>query len=157
MKIVGYTVGTPLPKPNLKQTDPTKGDYIKGKEILDEKYIKVDEQELTEDQKAQARANVNAVSVEEVGELINDVAYISTEDNENVENPDVETLDIVIDSALSETSTNPVQNKIVTAKINEVYEQLVELKNSSINVYSGNASAMTSDVGSDGDVYLVID
>jgi hypothetical protein len=157
MKIIGYTVGTTLPKPNLKQTDPTKGDYVKGKEILDEKYIKVEEQELTEDQKAQVRANVNAVSVEEVGELINDVAYISTEDNENVENPDVETLDIVIDSALSETSTNPVQNKIVTAKINEVYEQLVELKNSSINVYSGNASAMTSDVGSDGDVYLVID
>jgi hypothetical protein len=73
MKIIGYTVGTPLPKPNLKQTDPTKGDYVKGKEILDEKYIKVDEQELTEDQKAQARANVNAVSMEEARELIDGV------------------------------------------------------------------------------------
>lgn len=31
-KIIGVTVGTPLPKPNLMQTDPTKGDYVKGKE-----------------------------------------------------------------------------------------------------------------------------
>ena len=31
MKIVGNTVGMGLPKPNMKQTDPTKGDYIKGK------------------------------------------------------------------------------------------------------------------------------
>ena len=32
MKIIGNTVGTPLPKPNLMQTDPKKGDYVKGKE-----------------------------------------------------------------------------------------------------------------------------
>ena len=31
MKIIGNTVGTPLPKPDFKQTDPTKGDYIKNK------------------------------------------------------------------------------------------------------------------------------
>ena len=30
-KIIGVTVGTQLPKPNFKQTDPTKGDYIKNK------------------------------------------------------------------------------------------------------------------------------
>ena len=30
MKIVGNTVGTTMPKPNLDQTDPTKGDYILG-------------------------------------------------------------------------------------------------------------------------------
>lgn len=30
-KIIGITVGTTLPKPNFKQTDPTKGDYIKNK------------------------------------------------------------------------------------------------------------------------------
>ena len=34
MKIIGATIGTTLPKPNFKQTDPTKGDYIKNK--LDE-------------------------------------------------------------------------------------------------------------------------
>lgn len=32
MKIIGNTVGTPLPKPNLMQSDPKKGDYVKGKE-----------------------------------------------------------------------------------------------------------------------------
>ena len=32
-KIIGVTVGSPLPKPNLKQTDPKKGDYVKGKDI----------------------------------------------------------------------------------------------------------------------------
>lgn len=30
-KIIGVTVGSPLPKPDLTQTDPTKGDYVKGK------------------------------------------------------------------------------------------------------------------------------
>jgi hypothetical protein len=30
-KIIGVTVGSSLPKPNFKQTDPTKGDYIKNK------------------------------------------------------------------------------------------------------------------------------
>lgn len=30
-KIIGNTVGMGLPKPNLMQTDPSKGDYVKGK------------------------------------------------------------------------------------------------------------------------------
>lgn len=34
MKIIGYTVGTTLPKPSFAQTDPSKGDYIKDKEVL---------------------------------------------------------------------------------------------------------------------------
>lgn len=29
-KIIGVTVGTTLPKPNFDQTDPNKGDFIKG-------------------------------------------------------------------------------------------------------------------------------
>lgn len=31
-KIIGNTVGMGLPKPNLMQTDPSKGDFVKGKE-----------------------------------------------------------------------------------------------------------------------------
>ena len=31
-KIIGATVGSPLPKSNLNQTDPTKGDYVKGRD-----------------------------------------------------------------------------------------------------------------------------
>ena len=40
-KIIGVTVGTQLPKPNFKQTDPTKGDYIKNKPemISDEEFF----------------------------------------------------------------------------------------------------------------------
>ena len=34
-KIIGVTVGTQLPKPNFKQTDPTKGDYIKNRPDFD--------------------------------------------------------------------------------------------------------------------------
>ena len=34
-KIIGVTVGTQLPKPNFKQTDPTKGDYIRNKPDFD--------------------------------------------------------------------------------------------------------------------------
>lgn len=35
MKIIGATVGTTIPKPSFKQTDPTKGDYIKDKPDFD--------------------------------------------------------------------------------------------------------------------------
>lgn len=32
-KIIGVTVGTQLPKPDFRQNDPTKGDYIKNKPV----------------------------------------------------------------------------------------------------------------------------
>lgn len=43
MKIIGYTVGTPLPKPNMAQTDYTQGDYVKNKEALDNRYYTEEE------------------------------------------------------------------------------------------------------------------
>lgn len=36
MKIVGNTVGTSLPKPDLRQKDPRKGDFVKGKDEIAE-------------------------------------------------------------------------------------------------------------------------
>ena len=33
-KIIGRTVGTTIPKPNLSQTDPKKGDYVHGKDAV---------------------------------------------------------------------------------------------------------------------------
>ena len=42
-KIIGVTVGTQLPKPNFKQTDPTKGDYIRNKPDFDGLKGNVDE------------------------------------------------------------------------------------------------------------------
>lgn len=128
MKIIGYTVGTTLPKPSLAQNDPTKGDYIKDKEILDEKYIKVDEQELTDEQKAQVRTNVDAVSMTEAEALTDSVAFIDAEDNENVENPDIEIASIVVDSILSTSSTNPVQNRVITQEINTLSETIASLQ-----------------------------
>lgn len=41
-KIIGVTVGTQLPKPNFKQTDPTKGDYIRNKPDFDGLKDRVD-------------------------------------------------------------------------------------------------------------------
>lgn len=65
-KIIGYTVGTTIPKPNFAQNDPKKGDFIKGRELLDAKYLNVEAQELTEAQKSQVRINIGAPSAEYV-------------------------------------------------------------------------------------------
>ena len=48
-KIIGVTVGTQLPKPNFKQNDPTKGDYIKNKPDFDGLKSKVEQIEVTVD------------------------------------------------------------------------------------------------------------
>jgi len=48
-KIIGVTVGTTLPKPNFKQTDPTKGDYIKNKPDFDGLKSKVEQIEVRVD------------------------------------------------------------------------------------------------------------
>lgn len=37
MKIVGIPVGNTMPRTNWEQTDPTKADYLKGREILDQR------------------------------------------------------------------------------------------------------------------------
>ena len=42
MKIVGNTVGMGLPKPNLKQTDPRKGDFVKGKDEIPTKASQIE-------------------------------------------------------------------------------------------------------------------
>ena len=41
-KIIGVAVGTTLPKPDFKQTDATKGDYIKNKPDYDGLKDRVD-------------------------------------------------------------------------------------------------------------------
>lgn len=62
MKIIGVPATTPLPKPNFDQKDPTKGDYIHGnRSFMD--AVTFTEQTLTDEQKAQARANIDAVAV----------------------------------------------------------------------------------------------
>lgn len=79
-------------------------------------------QVLSEEEKAQARENISAISLEELA----DVAYINKEDNENIENPDVEMTNVVVDSALSETSINPVQNKVITQELSKVSSAIAD-------------------------------
>ena len=52
MRIIGNTVGTTMPKPNLMQDDPSKGDYVKGKSIIPTKnsQLENDSGYLTEHQ-----------------------------------------------------------------------------------------------------------
>lgn len=64
---------------------------------------------------------------EQVETLSGQVAYINAEDNENVIDPDIEVTSITIDSALSETSTNAIQNVIVTKKFTELSEEIDNL------------------------------
>ena len=58
MKIIGYTVGTPLPKPNFDQTDPKKGDYIKG----DRSFLNIDDTLTNAGSPADAKATGDAIS-----------------------------------------------------------------------------------------------
>ena len=59
-----------------------------------------------------------------VDELSEDVAYINTIDNETITDTEISSTSVVIDSYLSETSTNPVQNKIITKQINELLQAI---------------------------------
>ena len=58
MKIVGYTVGTPLPKPNFDQTDPRKGDFIKG----DRSFLNMDDSLTEAGRPADAKATGDAIN-----------------------------------------------------------------------------------------------
>ena len=79
MKIVGNLVGTTLPKPNFKQTDPTKGDYIKGKpnlKALAEKDI-VEREDLNDDILLSLdKADAAMVSVDELSYAMGQKAQV---------------------------------------------------------------------------------
>lgn len=62
----------------------------------------------------------------ELDELSSDVAYISPIDNETITNPDISLGDIIVDSVLSTSSTNPVQNRVVTQELNLLSETIVD-------------------------------
>ena len=70
------------------------------------------------------------------------------------------TASITVDSSLSSTSTNPVQNKVINSALSglaNTYATKAELQAAiagTIYVYSG-VNEPTSDIGEDGDIYLV--
>ena len=57
MKIIGATVGTTKPKPNFDQTDPRKGDFIRG----DRTFITPDDTLNVEGRPADAKATGDAL------------------------------------------------------------------------------------------------
>jgi hypothetical protein len=72
-KIIGVTVGTMLPKPNFDQTDPSKGDYIKG----DRSFLNMDNTLSIEGRPADAKATGDALNqlqtnIDEVARLVGD-------------------------------------------------------------------------------------
>lgn len=76
MKIIGATVGTTTPKPNFDQTDPRKGDFIKG----DRSFLRVDDTLTESGISADARAvgeAINAViaNVDELSNQKSDVGH----------------------------------------------------------------------------------
>ena len=76
-KIIGVTVGSPLPKPNLMQTDPTKGDYVKGKkEFLEQAQGNVD---LTGYATEEFVLNKMSELPTKVSEFENDADFVSAE------------------------------------------------------------------------------
>ena len=82
-KIIGVTVGTTLPKPNFDQTDPRKGDYIRG----DRTFITPDDTLTHVGRPADAKATGDAInkvqtSIDEVSQIVenlNDVYYTESE------------------------------------------------------------------------------
>jgi hypothetical protein len=68
-KIRGNTVGTTMPRANLEQEDPTKADYVFGREMLlgAKTAVSYTPQALTDEQKAQVRENIGALGEGDVG------------------------------------------------------------------------------------------
>lgn len=63
-RIIGVTVGTQLPKPNFKQTDPTKGDYIKNKPDFEGLKNRVDTVEEQIDSALSQKSQVQIITWE---------------------------------------------------------------------------------------------
>ena len=76
-KIIGVTVGTQLPKPNFKQTDPTKGDYIKNKPDFDGLKTKVNDiQTLVGDKKVSEQITTAMEQKSQVQMITQDVSEV---------------------------------------------------------------------------------
>ena len=100
-KIIGVTVGTPLPKPNFDQTDPRKGDYIKG----DRSFITPDETLTQSGRPAEAKAVGDAI-VEINQNIANSVSGLATKKYVDIQ--DVATLseaNLYSDNQISDLAT----------------------------------------------------
>ena len=138
-KIIGVTVGTQLPKPNFKQTDPTKGDYIKNKPDFDGLKGRVD-------------AVSTLVGDKAVSEQINDaVAGLQDELNSKYEKPSTgiskEDLSSGVQSSLNKADT-AIQSLNGYATETYVNTQVADLVNSApetLNTLNELAAALGND------------
>lgn len=203
-KIIGVTVGTQLPKPNFKQDDPTKGDYIKNRPDFDglqsrvdsvsalvgdtkvseqisnaivTKVDKVDGQRLiTTDEADKLKAlvigengqvgisgTVNADNVQGLADKLAlkvdkvDGKGLSTNDYTTAEKSKLAAIEAganktIVDSALSDTSTNPVQNKVVNEAIDDLYYlvgdgTVADQISDALNSYNADMNAAQGEAG----------
>ena len=115
-KIIGVTVGTTLPKPNFKQTDPTKGDYIKNKPDFDGLKSKVEQIEVRvdtmqenayDDTELRGVVSENVAKIDTLNELVGNTKVEIQIDNA------VTTLESEIDGKL-ETMQSDIDSKVNT-------------------------------------------
>lgn len=102
------------------------------------------------DAKYDAKGSASAVLTEsksytdtKVDELSADVIHIDVTDNEDVTDTEVEPLRISIDNYLSNTSTNPVQNKVITAELNSLSNQITPITYGTDDLTAGTSSLTT--------------
>lgn len=81
-----------------------------------------------------------------VDSLKDSVAYIDLLDNETVEVENATAASTVVDSALSASSTNPVQNKVITSKINQIQRQIEDSNKRIDNIEQGLESVVPCEV-----------
>lgn len=96
-KIIGVTVGSQLPKPNFKQTDPTKGDYIKNKPDFEGLKSKVDTKADLVDGKVPVEQLPTDISV-----FTNTVGYLTSVPEEYITETELNSVIESFDTAISD-------------------------------------------------------
>ncbi len=98
-KIIGVTVGTTMPKPNFDQTDPSKGDYIRG----DRAFITPDDTLTQVGRPADAKATRDAIN--QVQTSIDEVTgVISNLDNRYYTEAEIDSMMADFDAAITSKS-----------------------------------------------------
>ncbi len=117
------------------------------------KLVRVVDQTFSAGEKAIARENIGAAEEEVVEQLSKNVAYINETQNETVTNPDIVVDGITVDGSLSTTSTNPVQNKVVTQEMNVLSARMDTFTELEEGSTTGDAELTDIRVGYDGTTY----
>ena len=134
-RIVGGMVGVPNPQSDWNQTDPKKADYIKNKPNLNAKADKADVEQLADELNSQIENvawQLSDAIFEKADkthvETLEETVHQAEEDIFDLKNDKADTtyvddkvanIKITTDDKLSTTSTNPVQNKVITAELNK--------------------------------------